>query len=265
MAFVNYIPGVPLFKADFVGLKNFRDFFSLQSSMLVIRNTLVISGLQLLIGFPIPIVFALLLSEIKNKLYKKSLQTISYLPHFISWVVTASLAYTFFSTEGLINEWILRLGIRENSISYLGEGKYYWSIITGVNIWKTMGWSSVLYLSAIAGIDPELYEAGEVDGLSRLGKVIYITLPSILPTLVFLWVFSVAGMLNAGFEQHLLLGNVQTREYWDVIDTYAYRFGIGMGRYSFGTAVSFMKSIISLTLVFSSNALVKKLFNLSLF
>jgi len=265
MSFVRYIPGIPLFQSEFVGLQYFRDFFALTSSLQVVRNTLAISGLQLLFGFPAPILFALLLSEVRFKPVRRTLQTISYLPHFISWVVAASLAFAFFSTEGLINELFMRLGVRDTAVSYLGQGKYYWPIITGINIWKTIGWSSIIYLSSIAGIDSELYEAGEMDGLSRFGKVIYITLPCILPTIVFLFVFNISFILNAGFEQHLLIGNVQTREYWDVLDTYAYRFGIQMGRYSFAAAVSFMKGVVGIVLVFITNSFVRRAFKLSLF
>ena len=155
------------------------------------------------------------------------------------------------------------MGKIDNPISFLGEGKYFWTILTSANIWKEVGWSSIIYLSAIAGIDSELYDAGAVDGLGRFGMVWHITLPGIRNTIGLLFVLGLGGILNAGFEQQLLLGAPQTREYWDVIDTYSYRYGIQMGNYSYAAAVGIFKSVISFALVLLVNKAVKKFFDVT--
>ncbi|ERI93443.1 ABC transporter, permease protein [Clostridiales bacterium oral taxon 876 str. F0540] len=263
IAFFHYTPGKSIFACDWAGLFYFRQFFSAPEFFNVLRNTLAISGLNLLFGFPAPIILALLINEISSKRFKKTIQTVSYLPHFISWVVTASLIYTFLSTDGLLPVILQKLGLLHREISFLGEGKYFWTIITSANIWKTIGYSSILYLSAMAGIDKELYSAAEVDGVGRFGKVWHITLPGIRGTIMVLLILQIGNILNAGFEQQLLLGSPQTREYWDVIDTYAYRYGIQLGRYSYGMVVGLFKSVIGLTLVFLTNRLSKKFFDIS--
>lgn len=264
MAFVNYVPGKEIFECQWVGFNWFKEFLTSPDFGIIMRNTLAISGLGILFGFPAPIILAILFNELKGKYFKKTVQTISYLPHFISWVVTASLIYSFLGSDGVVNDLLGKMGLIESSIPFLGDGKYFWGMITSANIWKGVGWSTIIYLSAIAGIDNELYQAGAVDGLGRFGMIWHITLPGIRPTIVLLWILGIGGILNAGFEQQLLLGNPQTREYWDVIDTFAYRFGVKLGRYSFGTAVGLMKSFIGLMLVLFTNKLSKKLFDLSI-
>lgn len=264
IAFFHYTPGKSILSCDWAGLFYFKQFFNAPEFFNILRNTLAISGLNLLFAFPAPIILALLINEMGNKHFKKIVQSISYLPYFISWVVTASLIYTFLSTDGLLPVILQKLGLLNREISFLGEGKYFWTIITSANIWKGVGFSSILYLSAIAGIDKELYDAAEVDGVNRFGKVWHITLPGIRTTIILLLILQIGSILNAGFEQQLLLGSPQTREYWDVIDTYAYRYGIQLGRYSYGMAVGLFKSAIGLTLVFLANRLSKKFFDLSL-
>jgi len=265
MAFVDYIPGKSILTSDWVGLKHFRAFIDSPDFSNVVRNTLVISGLNMLIGFPAPILLALLLNELRKKKFKQVVQTISYLPHFISWVVVASILFTLLGNEGILNDILLRLGLIDKPISYLGEGKYFWGIITASNLWKDVGWSTIIYLSAMAGVDSEIYEAGKVDGLGRLGAMWHITLPSIRTTIVLLWILGIGGILNAGFEQQLLIGNSQTREYYEVIDTYAYKYGIQLGNYSYGAAVGLMKAVIGVFLVFSANRISKKVLDTSIF
>jgi len=155
------------------------------------------------------------------------------------------------------------LGIIDEPVSWLGEGKYFWGVITVANIWKGVGWSSIIYLSAIAGIDEELYQAGAVDGLGRFGMIWHITLPSIRTTVVLMWILAVGGILNAGFEQQLLLGNDKTRTFYEVIDTYAYKYGVQQGRFSYGTAVGLLKGVISVSLVFITNKISKKILDVS--
>ncbi len=264
-AFVKYVPGKELYQCEWVGLMYFQQFFTSPDFWYVIRNTLTISFLGIIFGFPAPIILAVLFNELRNKVFKKVVQTISYLPHFISWVVVASIMFMLLGSEGLVNEVAQKLGIIDNPVLFLGEGKYFWPMITIVNIWKGIGWSSIIYLSAISGIDEELYHAGTVDGLGRFGLIWHITLPGIRTTVVLLFILSIGGILNAGFEQQLLLGNPQTREYYEVIDTYAYKYGVQMGRYSYGTAIGFMKSIIGLVLVFAANRFSKKVMDIAIF
>ena len=264
IAFTKYRPGMAIGAGEWVGLKYVRQFFTNPDFSLILRNTFAISSLNILLGFPAPIILALLLNEVKNGPFKKLMQTSYYLPHFISWVVTASLFFTLLSSEGIINKLLEMLGMRQEGINYLGKGEYFWGIITAANIWKSVGWSSILYLSAIAGVDESLYQAGAVDGLGRLGMAFHITLPGILNTVALMFILRIGDVLNAGFEQQLLLGTEQTRNYYEVIDTFAYRYGIQLGRYSFGTAVSFVKSVCSLALVLVANTIVKKVSDLSL-
>lgn len=264
-AFFNYQPGIGLADAPFVGLQYFKEFFLLPDVWLIMRNTLAISTLNLTIGFIAPIIFALLLNEVSNTHFKKAVQTISYLPHFVSWVVVASIMFTILGNEGVLNEVLIKLGFIERPIRFMGTGKNFWALLTFSNIWKGIGWSAIIYISAMAGVDQELYQAGAVDGLSRFGMVWHITLPSIAPTIVLLFILGIGGILNAGFEQQLLIGTPQTRDYHEVIDTYVYRYGIQLGRYSFATAVSVMKAVIGFGLVLISNTISKKVTDMALF
>lgn len=263
IAFKNYEPGYNIWASKWIGLRYFIEFFTAPEFPQIMRNTLAISGLNILIGFPAPIILAILLNEMRRKKFKKFVQTVSYIPHFISWVVVASIMFTILGNEGILNQILMSLGIIDQPIIYLYEGKYFWAIITVANIWKSIGWSSIIYLSAISGIDDELYQAGAVDGLGRFGMLWHITLPSIATTIVLLLILDIGGILNAGFEQQLLLGNDQTRAFYEVIDTYAYKYGIQQGRYGYGAAVGLMKGLISVILVFSVNHLAKKKLDIS--
>ena len=257
-SFFNYTPGRALTWDRFVGLKNFISFFQSRDAWKIIRNTLVISGLNMTIGFIAPIFLALQLDEVRQGLFKRSVQTISYMPYFVSWVVVASLATALLNSDGVVNEVLQKLGLTDRAVPFLTEGKYFWGLVTCLNIWKTVGWSTILYMSAITGIDQNLYEAGAVDGINRWGMVRYITLPSIMPTIVLLFILNIGNFLNLGYEQNLLLGQSTTRAYWEIIDTYVYRYGIQLGRYSFSIAIGLMKSVIGIALVFISNGIARK-------
>ncbi|WP_325176671.1 ABC transporter permease [Paenibacillus alkalitolerans] len=263
-SFYDYFPGKKLSESKFVGLKYYIEFFSLPDVWLIIRNTLVISTLGLTIGFVAPIILALLINEIRHSLFKRTIQTISYLPHFVSWIVVASIIFTMLGSEGVVNDALLKAGIIDVPLRILGEGHYFWGLLTFSNIWKGIGWSSIIYIAAIAGVDQQLYQAGAVDGLGRFGMVWHITLPGIRPTILLLFILGIGSLLNAGFEQQLLLGTPKTREYHEVIDTYVYRYGIQLGRYSFATAVGFMSSVLGLILVLLTNKLSKKLTDTSI-
>lgn len=253
IAFFDYVPGDSLTRENFIGLDHFISFFKLPDMKLVLRNTLAISGLQLTVGFAAPIIFALLLNELGQGFFKRFVQTVSYLPYFISWVVVASIMFTILGSEGAVNTLLKSLGLIDNSVLFLNEPDYFWFILTAANIWKGVGWSAILYISAIAGVDAELYDAGSVDGLGRFGKLWHITLPGITPTIILLFILGIGSILNAGFEQQLLIGNPLTREKYEVIDTYVYRYGIQLGRYSFATAVGLMKSVFGFMLVVLAN------------
>ncbi|WP_018759122.1 ABC transporter permease [Paenibacillus terrigena] len=264
IAFMKYIPGRNMFKSQWVGFQHFQTFFHSPDFWHILRNTLAISGLGIVFGFTAPIILALLLNELRLKVFKRVVQTISYLPHFISWVVVASILFAILGNEGFMNDMLMRLGIIDKPIAFLGEGKYFWGLLTATNVWKDVGWSTIIYLSAIAGVDSELYDAGKVDGLGRFGMVWHIILPSIRPTIAVLFILGIGGILNAGFEQQLLIGNSQTREYHEVIDTYAYKYGIQLGNYSYATAIGLLKSVISLVLVLGANRISKKALDTSI-
>lgn len=263
IAFKQYKPGMDIWACQWVGLKYFNKFVTSNWFPKVMRNTLAISGLQMLFGFPAPILLAVLLNEVQSAKFKRTVQTISYLPHFISWVVAASLIFSILNSEGLLNKLLMQLGLIKKNVNWLSVGEYFWPILTVSNIWKSVGFSSIMYLSAIAGIDGELYQAGAVDGLNRMGMIWHVTLPGIRTTIVLLGILQIGSLLNAGFQQQLLLGNDMTRDFFEVIDTFSYKYGIQNGNYSYGTAVGLMKSIISVILVFSANALSRKVMDVA--
>ena len=265
MAFVNYTPGKQIWECGFVGLKYFKQFINGNDFWRILRNTLAMSGLNITVGFIAPILFAFMLNELGNPKVKKLVQTASYLPHFISWVVAGTMVTTVLGTDGVVNDVLISLGSTKTRIQFLQKGEWYWWIITIVNIWKSLGWSAIIYLSAMAGVSEELCEAGAIDGMGRLGIAIHITLPAILPTIVLLWIMQVGNVLSAGFDQHLIIGNTITQRYWEVIDTYTYRYGVQNGYYSLGTAVSLMKSVIGFVLVLITNAIARKVGDVGLF
>lgn len=257
-AFFDYVPGRALTADRFVGFKHFVAFFQSRDALNILRNTVVISSLNMTIGFIAPVILALLLDELAQGPFKKVVQTISYLPYFVSWVVVASLVIALLNSDGVVNEVLMKLGLTSKPVQFLTNGKNFWGLITTVSIWKGLGWNTILYMSAISGIDQNMYEAGAVDGITRWGMVRYITIPSIMPTIIMLFILNIGNFLNLGYEQNLLLGQPTTRAYWETIDTYVYRYGIQKGRYSFSIAISLMKSLIGIALVFASNRIAKK-------
>lgn len=265
MAFVDYQPGRQIWQCNFVGLKYFQDFISKPVFWQLLRNTLAMSLLSLTIGFICPVLFSFMLNEVGTLKVKKFVQTASYLPHFISWVVAGSMVTNLLSTDGSVNSLLIQLGLVDKGISFLNKGTWYWGIYTVINIWKSLGWSAIIYLSAMSSVDEELYQAGAIDGLGRLGMARHITLPAIAPTIVLLWIMGVGNILSAGFDQHLIIGNPLTQQYWDVIDTYAYRYGVQQGFYSIGTAVSLMKSLVGFALVLVTNGISRKVSDVALF
>ncbi len=260
MAFQNYKPkaGMGIFDYPFVGLKHFIILFQDPMFYNVMRNTLAMSFMQLILGFPLPILFAILLNEVKNIKYKKFVQTSTYLPHFVSWVIVAGLFTTLLSGEGIVNELLLAVGMIKEPISFLALPKWFWGICTSAEIWKELGWNSIIFLAAIAGIEPTLYEAAKVDGANRWQTVKHITIPGITNTILVILVLDIGWIISIGFEKQYLLGNSVVQDYAKVLDLYILDYGIKLGRYSFGTAIGIFKSVISIILLYGANQLAKR-------
>jgi putative aldouronate transport system permease protein len=270
MAFTNYQPGggtffQQFFHADFVGFKWFEYFFTTGDFYRVMRNTLATSLLTLLFGFPAPIILALVLNEAKQGFFKRFTQTVSYLPHFISWVIAANIVITLLASDGMFNNLLVTLGIVDEPVAFLQNGPLFWWIIALSNMWKEMGFSAIMYLAAISAINPELYEAARVDGASRFKQMWNITLPALRPTIVILAILAVGGILNAGFEQQYLLQNNTVLEYSEVIDIYAYKYGLQNSMFSYGAAVGVFKSVIAFILVVIVNRISRKVNDQALF
>jgi len=258
MAFQEYKPWKPITDQQWVGLKQFIELFKDVDFYRSMRNTLAMSFLGLAFGFPIPIMLALLINEIKHPRFKRTVQTISYLPHFVSWVVIASIVFRMLSPLGIVNEVLIRLGIIDNAIAFMGEPAYFWWIVVFTDLWKEMGWNSIVYLAAMAGVSPELHEAAIIDGAGRFKRMWYVTIPGIMPTIVVLLVLSIGNIINIGFERQFLLRTASTRDVADVIDLYILNYGIGTGRFSFGTAAGVFKSVVSLSLLTIANWLSRR-------
>lgn len=252
-------------EAPWVGLQYFKEFFMDDNFLNIMQNTLGISLLKLFIGFPLPIIFALLLNEIRNVKFKKLAQTISYLPHFLSWVVLGGILVTWLSKTGVINDFLVAANIIKEPISFLGDPKYFWGIAVISDSWKELGWSAIIYLAAIAGVDQQMYEAATVDGATKLQKIFKITIPSITGTIALMLILQVSGLLNSNFDQVLILKNQINVSRSQVIDTYVYQVGMTMGKYSYATAVGLFKSVIALLLLVIANKTSKKCLGRSLY
>lgn len=264
IAFKDYDIIRTIAEAPWVGLEHFKEFLSDENFGYVIKNTLGISFLKLL-TFPLPIIFALFLNEVRSLRYKKAIQTISYLPHFLSWVVLGGILATWLSDVGIINEIFMALHIIDKPISFLAEPKYFWTIVITSDVWKELGWSAIIYLAAITSISPEMYEAATIDGAGRFQQMWYVTLPAIKATISILFILAVSGVLNSNFDQILVLRNSLNDSASNVIDYYVYYTGISSGRYSYSTAINLFKSVIALALLLIANQVTKKLNDTSLF
>ena len=251
--------------APWVGLMHFRELFRDIDFFLAMKNTLGISLLKLLIAFPLPILFALMLNEIRTVRFKRWVQTVSYLPHFLSWVVLGGIMIPWLAESGFINDLLLKLNPNHQPIPFLGQPQGFWILAVLSDIWKEMGWGAIIYLAAISGIPPELYEAAVVDGANRFQKMFYVTLPSIAGTITILLILAISGILNTNFDQMLVLNNPLNNDASNVIDLYVYRTGIRGLRFSYSTVVGLFKAVIALLLLLGANGLSKKLQKRSLF
>lgn len=258
MAFQNYKPRTGLFHSQFIGLDKFKFLFSNDVFPKVIRNTLGMGIINLVLGTVFAIVFAILLSEVRHVRAKKFIQTVSYLPHFLSWVIVTGIVFDVLSMEnGVINQLLVAVGILKQPINWLAYPKYFWWIVGFANVWKETGWNSIIYLAAITSINPDLYEAASIDGAGRLGKIWHITLPGLKPTIFILLIMNVGNVLNVGFEVQYLLGNGLVQSVSQTIDIYVLKYGISQGDYSIGTAAGIFKSVVSIILIFLSNKAAK--------
>jgi len=278
MLIFNYIPmgGIVIAFKDFkitksisaapwVQFKHFIDFFQDDAFVNIMANTLGISLLKLLIAFPLPIAFAILLNEIRKKRFRQFVQTVSYLPHFISWVVLGGIMITWLSDAGMINEVLTSFGIIKEPVVFLAKPQYFWGLTIISEVWKELGWSAIIYVAAISGIDQQMFEAATVDGASKVQKIKYITLPAIKGTIAIMFILAVANMLNSNFDQIFILKNVLNASKSQVVDTYVYEIGLRIGRYSYATAIGLFKSIIAMILLLVANYTTKKLQGRSLY
>ncbi|PRY81353.1 ABC transporter permease [Alkalibacterium olivapovliticus] len=264
VAFQNYRPQNGFFGSEWAGLHHFRVLFNDSLFYTALRNTIGMGGLGLVFGTTTAIAFALLLNELRFTRFKKMTQTISYLPHFVSWVVVANLVTTVLSNTGVVNNILQYLNFIEGPINFMARPGMFWGIVTGAEVWKSTGWNAIIYLAAMTAISQEMYEAAHVDGANRFQKMWHITLPSIKPIIIILMIMSIGNIINIGFERQMLLGNNIVADAAIVIEKYALDYGIGMFRYSYGTAIGIFKSVISIVLIFTFNTLAKKTSDISI-
>lgn len=257
IAFQNYTPFKGILGSEFVGFDHFVRLFSYEDFYRVLRNTLLISVYQILFGFPAPLLLALLLNEVRKAVAKRVLQTVLYVPHFLSWVIVGSMVITLLSPDtGLVNRILTAFGLEK--VFFMQQPDWFRSIVVASGVWKEAGWGTVIYLAAMTGINPELYEAAEVDGAGKLRQVFSVTLPSIMPTIMVLLLLKIGHVLDLGFEQIYILLNPLVRETGDILDTYIYQVGLLGGQYSYTTAVGLFKSVVGLVLILGANAISKK-------
>jgi len=258
IAFQEYNPFAGMLNSKWVGFKYFSELFGYDHFYILLRNTLGINMMSLFLYFPIPILLALMLNELRNEVFKRINQSIFYLPHFLSWVVVAGLTFFMLSTDvGAVNKILHNLGMPR--IAILSDSSFFWLLITLQTIWKDAGWGTIIFLAAIAGVNPSLYESAVVDGAGRMRQIWHITLPAIRHVVVILLILRLGHMMDVGFEQLLLMMNPLVMNVADVFDTYAYNYGVLRGEISTGVAVGLFKGVIGLILVLGANLLSKKM------
>lgn len=251
-------------KSTWVGFKQFAELFSKNSFLPVLRNTVVISLLKLILGFPIPVILALMMNEMRSMKFKKVSQTLLYLPHFISWVILSGIIMTLLDPDnGMITNFLQM--ITEERIMVLTDSRYFVPMLIITDIYKGLGWGTIIYFAAISGIDPVLYEAASIDGAGKWKQVLNITLPSIIPTIIIQFILSCGNILNAGFDQIFMLYTSHVYDVADIIDTYVYRMGIINNDYSFSTAAGMFKSVVAFVMILIVNTIAKKTNNEGLF
>ncbi|MCT2347062.1 ABC transporter permease subunit [Niallia taxi] len=257
IAFQDYQPYLGILDSPWVGLKHFIRLFTEPTFFMLLNNTLILFALNIIIFFPLPIILSLMLNEVKNKYFKSGIQTLIYIPHFMSWVIIVSITYVFLNVDGgVINEFLATIGL--GKISFLTSPDWTRTVYISQIIWKELGWSTIIYLAAITAVDTQLYEAAEMDGAGILRKTWHVTLPAIRPVIITLLILKIGSTLDLGFEHMYLLLNSLNRSVAEIFDTYIYTAGLKNGQLSFSTAVGLFKGIVGLILVILANKLAKK-------
>ena len=264
IAFMRYNVAKGVLNSKWVGFSNFQEFFSDSRFWLVMKDTFGLNILRLVIGFPIPIIFAILLNELFSVKFKKLVQTISYLPHFLSWIIVGGIMYNWLSDTGMITDLLVKIGILNQPVHLIGTPKYFWGILITSEVWKEIGWNAIIYIAAISSIDPNMFEAAVIDGAGRFKKIWHVTLPSIRGTIAVLLVLNIGNLLGSNFDQLFVFYKPVLYDVIDVIDIYAYRLGIENGRLSYATAVGLFRSVFAFILLYTANKASKKLTGTSL-
>lgn len=258
-AFQEYLPKDGLYGSPWTGLNNFEWLFTRPDFIQSIRNTLAMSIINLVFGTVSSILLAVLLNEVRNKSFKRTVQTVTYLPHFLSMVIVVGMAQNIFASNGPVNGLLLKLGIIKDPVFWLGEEKRFWWLAGVINVWKEVGWNTIIYISAMTSIDPCLYEAAAIDGAGRFNRILHVTLPGIKSTFVILLIMNIGHLMEAGFEIQYLMGNSLVENYSETIDVFVMRYGISKQKYGNATAAGMFKSVVSIILLFGANFIARKL------
>ena len=258
-AFQNYKPNLGPFGSKWIGLGNFEWLFGRADFLLSIRNTLAMSLINLVFGTLAAILLAILLNEVRLRAFKRMVQTVTYLPHFLSMVIVVGMAQNIFASNGIVNEILLKTGLIKEPIFWLGEEKLFWPLVGVINIWKEVGWNSIIYISTMTSIDPTLYEAASIDGAGRFRRIMHVTLPGIKSTFVVLLIMNIGHLMEAGFEIQYLMGNSQVINYSQTIDVFVLKYGISNNQYGRAIAAGMFKSVVAIILLFSANFIAKRL------
>lgn len=258
-AFQDYKPKLGIGGSKWVGLKNFQWLFSRQDFIESIRNTLAMSVINLVFGTVSAILLAVLLNEVRQKTFKRTVQTVTYLPHFLSMVIVVGMAQNIFASNGAINHFLLSTGLVKEPVFFLGEGKYFWWLVGVINVWKEVGWGTIIYISAMTSIDPALYEAAAIDGAGRFQKILHVTLPGIKSTFVILLIMNIGHLMEAGFEIQYLLGADVVMKWSQTIDIFVLKYGISKQQYGVATAAGMFKSVVAIILLIAANFVAKRL------
>ena len=258
-AFQDYKPKQGISGSKFVGLKNFKWLFGRADFLQSIRNTLGMSIINLVLGTVSAILLALLLNEVIHMRFKRFVQTVTYLPHFLSMVIVVGMAQNIFASNGPLNQLLMNLHLVRQPVFFLGEGKLFWWLVGVINVWKEVGWNTIIYIAAMTSIDPSLYEAASIDGAGRFNKIRYITLPGIKSTFVILLIMNIGHLMEAGFEIQYLLGSSLVMDWSQTIDIFVLKYGISKQQYGVATAAGMFKSVVAIILLFTANAIAKRL------
>ena len=258
-AFQDYKPKLGVAGSKMVGLKNFAWLFGREDFVNSIRNTLAMSVINLVFGTVSAVLLAVLLNEVRNRKFKRTVQTVTYLPHFLSMVIVVGMAQNLFASTGSVNELLMGLGLVKEPVFFLGEGKYFWWLVGVINVWKEVGWGTIIYISAMTAIDPCLYEAAAIDGAGRFQRILHVTLPGIKSTFVILLIMNIGHLMEAGFEIQYLLGNAQVLDWSETIDIFVLKYGVSKQQYGVATAAGMFKSVVAIILLLVANFTAKKL------